>query len=533
MDHRRFPVARVKQTLDNHGVSAKQEFLVAAMLEPAFYPKPPGEVTYKETHISHLFFAGDLVYKVKKPVRYSFLDFSTLAARRHYLQEELRLNRRLAPSVYLGVMPISLEESGWRLGGWAEPCEYTLVMRRLPEKRMLPFLLETGQVTPQMMRDAARVLAAFHRGAEKVAGIDRSQYLAGIERQWRENCSELEPWVGAGSDRAALRAIEQCGMEFIEAHESLLMRRAAEGWIRDVHGDLHAEHICFAPEGIEIFDCIEFNEALRRCDLALEIAFLTMDLSVRGGEALRGPFVARYVELMEDPDLPLLLPFFECHRALVRAKVHALRARAWNEEAARYFAHARRFTWAGLKPFVVILCGFSGSGKSTLARALGGRLGMAVINSDVVRKTLATKSGPQAAPLNRGIYDARMTQRTYARMARDAAERIHAGEGAILDATFGRREQREKIIRLAEKHGIPLLVIRCLASEATTARRLRLRSATGSDFSDAGWEVYAAQTAAYEPMEEIKADRRLELDTDTPLEKLVDDCEAFLRSRLV
>jgi uncharacterized protein len=533
MRHRRFPVTRVKQAIDSLGESGRQKSLIAAMMEPAFYPKPPDEVTHKETHISHLFFAGDLVYKVKKAVRYSFLDYSTLAARRHYLQEELRLNRRLAPSVYLGVVPISFDESAWRMGGWAEPREYTLVMRRLPEKRMLPFLLETGQVTPQMMRDAAQVLAAFHRGAEKIGGIDPSEYRAGIERQWRDNCAELGPWVGAGSERAALRTIERCGAEFIEAHKSLLMRRAAEGWIRDVHGDLHAEHVCFAPEGIQIFDCIEFSEALRRCDLALEIAFLTMDLSVRGGEALRLPFIARYVELVGDPDLPVVLPFFECHRALVRAKVHALRARAWNEEAVRYFAYARKFTWAGLKPFVVIVCGFSGSGKSTLARALGGRLGMAVINSDRVRKTLAAKTGRQAAPLNQGIYHARMTQRTYARMARDAEEQIRAREGAILDATFGRRVQREKIARLAGKYRVPLLVIRCSASDATTARRLGLRGATGSDLSDAGWGVYVAQKAAYEPMDEIKADRCLELDTDAPLEKLVDDCETFLRSRLV
>ena len=136
------------------------------MMEPAFYPKPPDEVTHKETHISHLFFAGDQVYKIKKPVRYSFLDYSTLARRRYYLNEEVRLNRRLALSVYLGVMPITVGESGWRLGGWAKPREYTLVMRRLPEKRMMPFLLSTQQVTPDMMRELAQVLAGFHTTAE-------------------------------------------------------------------------------------------------------------------------------------------------------------------------------------------------------------------------------------------------------------------------------------------------------------------------------------------------------------------------------
>src|SRR5574341_333514 len=152
-----------------------QEALVSAMLEPQFYPKPPAEVTHRETHISHLFFAGDLVYKIKKAVRYPFLDYSTLARRRFYLNEELRLNRRLAPSVYLGVMPISYDEAGWRLGGWTEPAEYTLVMRRLPEKRMLPFLLETHQVTPKMMQELAETVAAFHASAERARGQDLSR----------------------------------------------------------------------------------------------------------------------------------------------------------------------------------------------------------------------------------------------------------------------------------------------------------------------------------------------------------------------
>src|SRR5687768_9666290 len=139
-----------------------QDSLVAAMMQPEFYPKPPEQVTHKETHISHLFFAGDLVYKVKKAIRFSFLDYSSLAKRRHYLQEELRLNRRLAPSVYLGVLPIARDESGWRLGGWAETGEYTLVMRRLPEKRMLRFLLDTHQASAEMMRELAKLLAGFH-----------------------------------------------------------------------------------------------------------------------------------------------------------------------------------------------------------------------------------------------------------------------------------------------------------------------------------------------------------------------------------
>ena len=509
-----------------------QGSLVVAMREPAFYPKPPDEVTHKETHISHLFFVGDLVYKIKKPVRYSFLDYSTLAKRRYYLQEELRLNRRLAPSIYLGVMPIAFDESGWRLGDWAEPVEYTLVMRRLPEKRMLPFLLDTQQVTPEMMRELAQLLAGFHAAAKSVRDINPSDYLSALERQWQENLADLEPYLVLRADHQALQVIKSSGAEFIEAHKDLLARRVAEGWIRDVHGDLHADHICFAPEGIQIFDCIEFSAKLRRCDLAAEIAFLSMDMCVRGGESLVEPFIARYGELLTDPDRARLLPFFESYRALVRAKVHSLRTGGWNDDAARYFNFAQRFTWVRFKPFLVLICGFSGSGKSTLARALGEGLGLAVINSDVVRKMIVGKTGRHAVALNQGIYGPAMTDKTYARMARDAERQILLGRGAILDATFGRKQHGEKIASLAAKHKVPILVIHCSTSEATTERRLRLREVQGMDVSDGRWEIYLAQKATYEPLDEFASQTVLELETDLPLEHLVRDCEVFLRSRL-
>jgi uncharacterized protein len=512
--------------------SRSQESLVAAMMEPAFYPRPPAVVTHRETHISHLFFAGDLVYKVKKAVRFSFLDFSTLAKRRHFLQEELRLNRRMAPSVYLGVMPIGFDESGWRLGGWAEPAEYTLVMRRLPEKRMLPFLLETKQLTVEMIAELATLLAGFHASAEIVRGIDPSDYLSTVQKQWDENLAELEPFLESSADHESMGWIKSFGAEFIMKHRDLLARRVRDGWVRDVHGDLHAEHICFAPEGIQVFDCIEFNAHLRRCDLAAEIGFLLMDLSVRGGEFLVEPFLTRYGQRIHDAEMDQLLPFFECYRALVRAKVHALRLGQWNDEAARYFSFARRLTWEPLKPFLVLVCGLTGSGKSTLGRELARRLGLTVINSDVVRKQIAGNSGRQTVSLNQGIYSPTMTEKTYAAMTRAAKQQVLLKHGAILDATFIRRAQREKIARLAERYGIPLLVIHCSTPDAITQNRLRRRAAQGTDISDGRWDIYVAQKAAAEPPDEIATSRRLELDTDAPLEQLASHCEIFLRSSL-
>jgi aminoglycoside phosphotransferase family enzyme/predicted kinase len=510
-----------------------QDALVSAMLEPEFYPKPPAEVTHKETHISHLFFADDLVYKVKKAVRYSFLDYSTLEKRRFYYQEELRLNRRLAPSVYIGVLPITFDDLGWRLGGWAEPAEYTLVMRRLPEKRMLPFLLETNQATPEMMRELAETLARFHAGAEPVKKIDPGRYVSAVEKQWADNLADIEPFVGALIDREAYDGVQRFGADFMKSHADLLRRRAQQGWIRDVHGDLHCEHICFAPEGIQIFDCIEFSAKLRRCDLASEIAFLLMDLEARGGAPLAKLFLTRYQELLKDPELAELLTFGKCYRALVRGKVYGLRGTGGFAMASRYFRYAARLSWEPLQPFLVMISGLTGSGKSTLARELSDRTGVATINSDIVRKALAGKPGRQATAYGSGIYSVTMTEKTYAKMAREAEKLIVSGKGAIVDATFVRRAQRERFTRLAERHHIPLLLIHCAVSEETTQERLVQREAEGKDVSDGRWEIYVQQKDVFEAIDEIRSTACLELNTDAPPEALAAACEKFLRSRLV
>jgi len=512
--------------------SNHQQSLVQAMLEPAFYPKPPQRVTHKETHISHLFFAGELVYKIKKSVRYSFLDYSTLAKRRYFLQEELRLNRRLAPSVYIGVMPISFDDAGWRLGGWAEPAEYTLVMRRLPDKRMLPFLLETGQVTSLMMCELAEFLAEFHRESERVTGIAPLHYATVVEKQWNENLADLEPFVGELFDRENFNAIKKFASDFIKQHSELLERRAEQGWIRDVHGDLHTEHICFAPEGIQIFDCIEFNPQFRQCDLASEIAFLTMDIEARGGADLAMVFLTRYSELLNDTEAMKLLPFWKCYRALVRAKVYALRGQNGCATAARYFRYAARLTWQPLEPFLLMVTGLTGSGKSLLAGELSERTGAVTINSDIVRKSIAAKSGRHYLPYGEGIYSATMTAKTYTKMAREAERLLVQDRGVILDATFVRRARREPIVRLAKKHQVPLFVIHCSAPEELTQARLVRREAVGESVSDGRWEIYLQQKEAFEPMDEIDSAARLELNTDAPLEALVSASEKFLRARL-
>lgn len=500
------------------------------MLEPDFYPHAPAEVTHRETHISHLFFAGDLVYKVKKAVRFPFLDYSTLTRRRFFLQEELRLNQRLAPAVYLEILPISFAQGRWRLGSEVEPVEYTLVMRRLPAERMLDWLLAHDRATPEMMRALAEILVPFHVQAPTGDAIDASGRPEAVRSVWEENLSDLRPFVGKLVDAETFEAIVDFGARFIAKHRDLFERRVRGGRIREVHGDLHCQHVCFAAEGIQIFDCIEFSRELRSCDVASEIGFLTMDLEVRGARELAQAFLRRYLELVADPEIPVLLPFYKCHRALVRAKVAALRSGGGSTEAARYLDYARGMPWEAAKPFLVLICGLTGTGKSTLARALGGRLGLPVISSDATRKSLAGSFAREdALPYETGIYSRSMTEATYARMMEEAERLVVQGQGAVLDATFQRRLDREAVLRLAAKHGVAVALIHCQSPEALVRERLLKRAAEGRDLSDGRWEIYVAQRSAFEPIREFREAEQMPLNTDAPAAELVGRVERFLR----
>jgi aminoglycoside phosphotransferase family enzyme/predicted kinase len=512
--------------------AGSQEDLVAAMLDPAFYPEPPREIVHKETHISHVFLAGDLAYKIKKAVRFAFLDYSTLSRRHHFLREELRLNRRLAPSVYRTILPITRGPRGWRLGGRGTAREYALVMRRLPEDRMLAALLTSGGVSAAMMEQLAEVLAPFHERAKQVKALGPARHRAQVAREWNDNLAELRPLAGTLFAANDLAALEEFGAWFLAGHAALLDGRAREGRVRDVHGDLHCEHVCFAPEGIQIYDCIEFSPQLRRCDVAAEIAFLLMDLEVRGGGRWRAPFVERYLALVQDAELPRLLPFYECHRALVRAKVESLRPDGARARAPHYFEYAVALTWEPLKPFLVLVAGLTGSGKSTLASELGRRLRLPVINSDVVRKELAGAGGAVVVPFGADIYSASMTEKTYDAMLERAQEQMRRGSGAILDATFNSKANRRKFLGLARASGTPLAVIHCSAPDEITRKRLERRLAAGKDISDGRWEIYQEQKRSHEAMEEIAPSWQLELDTESAVEQLAARSEKFLRERI-
>jgi uncharacterized protein len=483
---------------------------VAALLHPDAYPHPATDVRLFETHISWVVLAGPYAYKVKKPVDLHFLDFSTVERRRSACADEVRLNRRLSPDIYLGVLDIVERDGAFHLGGAGTPVEPVVWMRRLPEEGMLPNLLARDQVDPALVRRIARTLARFHERAAHGPGVDEFGSVATIRENWQENFEQTAPFVGSIVAPAIDQAIQRYVRRFMAEHASLFEQRIREGRIREGHGDLHAASICVVDGRPRFFDCLEFNPRLRCSDVAAEVAFLAMDLEHFGRADLSHAFVTAYVRAGGDEALARLLPFYACYRAYVRGKVRCLRRAepdASPAERERAAAEARAYfdlAWAhagGLvQPLLAVTMGLPASGKSTLARALASRLGLVHLSSDAVRKQLAglrpTDRGDRA--LNTGTYAPEMTRKTYAALRRRAARWLRRGRSVVLDATYGQAAERDRLRRLAARLGVRLVLLSCQAEEVVIRQRLAARAADPNVVSDARLEHWPALHAAFQ-----------------------------------
>lgn len=514
---------------------------IAAMLEPGFFPNRPDSVELIQTHISYVLLAGERVYKLKKQVRFSFLDFSTLPRRRHFCHEEVRLNRRLAPDTYLGVRSVVADGDGFRLAPDDDPqaIEYVVEMRRLPADRMLPALLQRNEVTAEVIESIVRRLVAFHRaadsGPEVSAAGDPRRVLEAMDADFAETARFHGVTITPEDDDAVIGFCRNSLLRW----EQLLERRRLAGKVREGHGDLHAEHVCLTDD-VVIFDCIEFNPAFRCRDVAGEIAFLAMDLDYRERPDLSSLFVEHYAAAAEDAELPQLVPFFKAHRAYIRGKVDSLKSEepevgeseraAAAESARRHFALAFRYTWSDLRCLIVIV-GLSGSGKSTIARALCGRTRFAHFSSDVIRKQLAgiDPTSRVGAGDASGLYSPERSAQTYKRMLELAGDELDAGRSAIVDATFLRRADRDAARALAREKAAPLVFVECECDPREVLWRLRARQAENNDASDADEEVYRRQRQAYEPFADDELAERLSVDTTADPAIMLQSIEARLR----
>ncbi len=498
--------------------------VLAALATPELYPHRPARVEHLQTHISHVFLAGDEVYKLKKAVRFPFLDFRTRAQRRHFCLEELRLNRRLAAPIYLDVVALVRRDDGTVAlgpsladGGDRPFVEPVLRMRRLPADRMLPALLAADAVEPGMMEGLARRIAAFHRAAPTGPAIAAEAAPDALRRRFADILATLAPFVGDVLHADEHATLVEFGERFVRSHADLLRTRQREGRIREGHGDLHAEHVCFAEE-VYVFDCIEFSVPFRCNDVASEVAFLTMDLEFRARRDLADAFAAAYASAAGDATLPRLLPYYAAFRACVRATVAALTSAESEVDAAeRAAAHARartyvelalRSAWRAGDPVVVVCCGLSGTGKSTLAAALAPVLDADVLRSDVIRKRGDPAGGPLVAAAERYRPAARAA--VYATLVAEVEARLATGRSVVADATFLRRADRAAVAAAAARHGRPVVFVETVASPETVQARLAARRP--DDVSDARVETYVAQQAGAEAW--TSAEPRLAVATD-------------------
>jgi len=294
--------------------------VIKVLLDPGVYPEPPENIELVQTQMSFVILAGDMVYKVKKPVNLGFLDYTTLERRRYYCQQEVSLNRRLCPDAYLGVVPITSQAGNIQLDGKGDAIEYAVKMRHLPADAMLDSLLVRKQASPEMLTSVAVRLAEFHRSAETGDRISAFGGLDTVNQNTGENFVQTEKYIGTAISPGQYRRIKDYTEGFMRDNASLFQKRVADGRIRDCHGDLHAAHICF-NDGICIYDCIEFNDRFRYCDVAAEVAFLAMDLDRYRRADLSRHFVDAYVAHSHDEELVRLLHFYKCYRAYVRGKV--------------------------------------------------------------------------------------------------------------------------------------------------------------------------------------------------------------------
>ncbi len=501
--------------------------LIEAMTHPAFYPDPANTVELRQTHISYVFLAGDYAYKVKKPVRFPFLDCARLAERYRLCVEEVRLNRRLSPEIYLGVFSILEQRGRFVLGDDARAfdmraCEYAVKMRRLPEDRMLDRLVGAKAVGKDTIGMLARRLAAFHRDCSAV----RSWTYGSAAAVWRtviRDLKEDEQFAGYTISRPQLRALEEHCRAFTMAHWELLNDRARYKRVRECHGDLRCDSVC-VTDGLVIFDCLEFSERLRYCDVASEVAFCAMDLDRLGARGLADELVMAYAEASNDEAAALLVPFYKCFRATVRGKVESLRSldrkvpaaqreRAM-ENARACFALALRYAQAAT-PALLVTCGLSGAGKSTVARLLQLRTGFEIVNSDRVRKRLAGVHETVHVPegYRGGIYANDFTKMTYKSLLAEADARLAEGCGVIVDATFRASADRRRLLDTAARHCTPALFFECKAPTDEVLRRLREREQKSGEVSDATPEIYLRQAGEFEPITELSERSHLTVDT--------------------
>jgi len=527
------------------------EQLIKHLEQPESYPHKPKRIKHLQTHISHAFIAPPYVYKIKKPVDFGFLDYSTLDKRSHYCKREVELNRRLCSDIYLGVIPIIQTDGGYFLengeSGYREGVvvEYAVKMKKLSGDHFLYAYIENDTLKQEHLDRVAAKLADFYLEQEPPEEVLEWGRIDKIRINTDENFDQTEPFIGQTIDRKAYRAVRQFTNAYLERHEPLFRRRIEEKRIVDGHGDLHLEHIHITPDRVCIYDCIEFNERFRYGDLASDLAYLAMDLDFRGCWKEERYFIDRMADLLEDSDLHRIIDFYKCYRAYVKGKVKSLQSseeevpkdqrRRSAEKASQYFDLSLKYALLGSRPTLLVLMGRVGTGKSTLAGCLGETLGIRSYSSDRIRKTLAgLPLSKRPSPSRREqLYSSDMSKKTYRKLRVNAARHLRNSESVILDATFSDRSSRRALIDELDDLDADYLFVEAVASDETIRSRLDERGNRDDVVSDARLEDFGMLDRRYDSPAEIDSSHRIAIDTEGTIDETIEDLYLKLADRHV
>ena len=516
--------------------------LIAALQNPALYPHPVDRFELIETHISWVLLTGPYAYKIKKPVNFGFLDFTSLQAREHFCNEELHLNQRLTRGLYLQVLPITGSIEAPQLGGAGPAIEYVLQMTQFPQSQLLTNVLARGELLPEHIDDLALQIANFHLHTPRVPAEHSLGSADAVMAPVRQNFEQSRGMLDQDADLQQLAALEDWAEITFARLQPLLEQRKAEGFIRECHGDIHLGNATLLEGKVSLFDCIEFNEPFRLIDIVCDAAFLAMDLEDRGLHAMSRRFICLWLEQTGDYAGLELLNFYKAYRAMVRAKVCLFSLAHQNSEEERQATLRQYRSYANLaesysvipNPFLAITHGVSAVGKSHVAMRLVEELGAVRLRSDVERKRLfGEQQNSAAGQLGTGIYSSDSSNITYQRLHRLAASILHSGLPVLIDATYLKQAQREDARLTAEAAGVPLLILDCHAPQAVIAQWLAQRTAEGSDPSDATMEVIESQQANREALtaEELFCSGKIDTSDQASIDSLTSRIQQHLKGQ--
>ncbi len=497
-------------------MSMNQGMLFDHLKNPKFFGPQVNSVQLLQTHISYVALTGTYAYKVKKPVNFGFLDFSTLDKRKFFCEEELRLNKRLCPEIYLDVLPITKKENILELNGNGPIVEYALKMKEFPQECIMTNKLLQGKISEETIDRLCTILVDFYTAQEPTDTVKKYGELPAVKQNIDENFEQTKPMIDITVPKTTFWEIKDAVTKFFERKKEVFGQRMKEERIYDCHGDLHSGNIVITDGSMHIFDCIEFNDRFRYCDVASDIGFLAMDLDYMNHPYLSSYLIQKYVEKSHDTTLYLVLNFYKSYRAFVRGKVHGFqlndphigpaKKNSLITTAKKYFDlslyYARLFSrdFQKQKPLIVIVAGLSGTGKSTVARKIAVDYHGVQINTDVVRKEVAgiDRYEQHHDRYNTGLYDPKNIDDTYEQVMQRASTSLKKGENCVLDATFQKKKYREMAHHIAGKHHAILINVQCVCSDAVVKQRLedRLRK---KSVSDGRWEIYVKQKTTFEP----------------------------------